>query len=160
MNFCKGAKIIQNLPNAGGTSVNSETISFDVLHTMFNATLEATELQLEYFPLGSKITDFSICINNIVFGVSVTRAMKFKGDFDCNDAERLLTKKLYGVNMSSKAVIKKYKWDKQILHIWAQNYKIANILQKTYDTLPTNLISNTIVIITICENADWIFFDK
>ena len=159
MNLSWDAQTIMNLPNAGGNSIHSEALSCDVLGTILNAKLKATEMELRYSPL-TKITDYSISINDTIFGVSVTRAMKHKGIFDKEDAYRLLTKKLYGVNVSSNTVINRYKWKKQILHIWAQHRYIRDILNDTYNELSRELKNNTIVIITVCENAPWIFYDR
>jgi hypothetical protein len=158
IDFCSGARRIWTLPNAGGNSVNSEVLSFEVLQTMFNAELVATEMELEYWPMGSKITDYSVRIAGEVFGVSVTRAMKFNGIFNEQDAERLLMKKLYGVVESTKAVLERFQWDKQILHIWAEHDYIYDILERVYSMMPTELQSNTLVLVTVCpENQQWIF---
>ena len=162
MRLSEDAKTIMRLPNAGGNSVHSEALSCDMLNIMFDAQLEATEMELEYFPLGSKITDFSVRIRGEIFGVSVTRAMKYHGMFTDADAERLLTKKLFGVNASTIAVLKRFKWKKQILHVWAEKRYIVDILERTYNNLSDTLKNNTIVIVTICEEAgsNWIFFEK
>mmetsp|Transcript_20276 Transcript_20276/g.77621 ORF Transcript_20276/g.77621 Transcript_20276/m.77621 type:complete len:283 (-) Transcript_20276:287-1135(-) len=160
--LCAGAVRIMTLPNAGGTSVNSEALSFEVLRQMFNARLDATEMELQYWPENSKITDYSVVIQKRKFGVSVTRAMKFGGGrFTEEDATRLLSKKLYGVVESTKAVIAPYKWKKQILHVWAQNNQIADMLRAVYDTLiPSEMQSNTVVVVTVAKNADWVFFER
>jgi len=161
MTLTTGGTTIQTLPNAGGTSVNSEVFSFEVLHAMFGADLEATEMQLEYYPLGSKITDYSVRLHGQVFGVSVTRAMKFAGQFDQADAYRLLDKKLYGVNASTKAVLKRFRWQKQILHVWAENQHTADVLRQVYLTqIPLELQSNTLVLVTVCDRCEYIFYDR
>ena len=79
--LCDGSRTIASLPNAGGTSVVSETLSFEMLNRMYGAKLQATEMELRYYPLGSKITDYSVSIYGETIGVSVTRAMKFRGTF-------------------------------------------------------------------------------
>mmetsp|Transcript_20599 Transcript_20599/g.26048 ORF Transcript_20599/g.26048 Transcript_20599/m.26048 type:complete len:209 (-) Transcript_20599:25-651(-) len=160
MTFTDDANTIMTVPNAGGNSVNSEALSCDMLNTLFDASLEATEMQLAYFPMNSKITDFSVRIRGEIFGVSVTRAMKYHGRYTEADADRLLTKKLYGVNASTQAVLKCYRWKKQILHIWAEHKYIADILKAKYDTLPSSLKNDTIVIVTVCENSSWLFFER
>ena len=160
MKFCSGSNVILSSPNAGGNSINSEALSFDVLNTMFGAKLKETEMELEYFPLNSKITDFSVSINDVTYGVSVTRAMKYSGTFTFKDAHRLLTKKLQGVNESSIAVLPKYQWDKQILHVLAENERTANIILRCYETLPAQLRNNTIVIVTVCDDAPWVFYER
>lgn len=160
--LCDGSRTIATLPNAGGTSVISETLSFEMLNRMYAAKLQATEMELRYYPLGSKITDYSVSIYGETIGVSVTRAMKFKGIFSDEDGVRLLTKKLDGVICSSKAVIKQYRWKKQILHIWAETKDTAKVLERVYfsDAIPQSLKSSTIVMVSVWENAPFVFYDR
>lgn len=49
------------------------------------------------------------------------------------------------------------KWAKQILHVWATSKNVANILSQAFDQLPTDLKSNTLVIVTVAKNAEEIF---
>ena len=125
----EGATKILVEPNAGGNSYHSEILSFEVMKRIFNARLENTEMEIEYNPYYSKKTDYSCIISNSVFGVSVTRAMKFGADddFSLEDGTFLLKKKLYGILISSKNVIKKQKWTRQILHIWCSTQRIATM---------------------------------
>lgn len=58
-------------------------------------------MEVEYFPEGGSITDYTCEMFGTTIGVSVTRAMKFNGIFMEEDAETLLNKKLkgkYGLN--------------------------------------------------------------
>ena len=57
-------------------------------------------MEVSYWPEGGSITDYVCHMFDITLGVSVTRAMKYKGDFTQEDAERLLTKKLGGTLMA------------------------------------------------------------
>jgi len=164
INFCEGSCRIRDLPNAGGNSANSEVLSFEMLNCLLNANLRATEMELEYSPLGSKITDYSIDVqiskgNVIPIGVSVTRAMKFNGVFNEQDAEKLLVKKLTGVNESSKAVIKRFRWKKQILHIWAEHQYVVDVITQVYHSLSSELKSNTVVMVSTCESSPWVFYE-
>ena len=70
--------------------------SFELLHRCFGARLLKTEMEVAYFPEGGSITDFTCEMFGTRLGVSVTRAMKFKGVFELEDAEKLLRKKLNG----------------------------------------------------------------
>lgn len=66
-------------PNAGGSSLVSEVLAFEVLARAFGASLERTELELAY-SRGSKMTDFAIVLfGGFPLGVSVTRAYKWQG---------------------------------------------------------------------------------
>lgn len=152
----EGGRRIFELPNAGGSSVSSEVISFELLHMMFNASLSRTEMELEYFPHGSKITDYSVMLNGECIGVSVTRAMKFRGTFNARDAEALLNKKLYGVSASTRAVVQE-RWAKQILHVFAEHQYVADELQRAFDSLPLDVKTNTVILCTVVNNARWIF---
>lgn len=55
-----------------------------------------TEMEVSYFPEGGSITDYVCDIFGTKVGVSVTRAMKYRGDYTEEDATNLLTKKLRG----------------------------------------------------------------
>eukprot|EP01115_Flamella_aegyptia_P008759 TRINITY_DN3653_c0_g1_i1.p1 TRINITY_DN3653_c0_g1~~TRINITY_DN3653_c0_g1_i1.p1 ORF type:complete len:151 (+),score=38.07 TRINITY_DN3653_c0_g1_i1:479-931(+) len=148
----EGAQKIYDTPNAGGKSVWSEAMSFEIIGLLFNAKLSKTEMELEYWPMGSKITDYSVDIQGQKFGVSVTRAMKFKGIFTEEDATDLLKKKLYGITVSSKNVIGEV-WTKQILHVWTEKKYMCDVLMSAFEKMDTELKSNP-----CCEKADWIFY--
>ena len=58
--------------------------------------LSQTEMEVEYFPEGGSITDLMVQVCDTDVGVSVTRAMKYSGEFTQEDGLRLLNKKLNG----------------------------------------------------------------
>jgi len=148
----EGSKRICNSPNAGGNSVWSEVLSFEVLSILFGAKLLLTEMEISYFPMGGKITDYSVTIYGKPIGVSVTRALKFRGEFTETDAYWLLNKKLYGINESSRLVVDEHKWSKQMLHIWAENQLVADVLSATWKKLDASLTTNTLVLITVSDS--------
>ncbi|KAJ6238997.1 hypothetical protein M0813_25580 [Anaeramoeba flamelloides] len=161
--LCDGAIKIRDSENAGGTSIISEALSFEVLYKMFNASLLSTENEIVYYPIG-KITDYAVQVSNhentVTLGVSVTRAMKYKGVFERKDAVRLLEKKLFGVICSSENASYP-KFAKQILHIWSIDQNTANILKDVYENEISNYYKhNTIVIITVSKNTDSLFWEK
>jgi len=138
--------------------VASEVMSYELLRTLYNAQLLRTEMEIDYEFANWKITDYSVKINDQNIGVSVARAMKFGSEFDLADAERILTKKLGGVIDSTRNACGQDKWKKQILHLWAQHEYIVDVLRDCYErTIPDELKSNTMVVVTVCENCDWIF---
>lgn len=148
------------VPNAGGNSVFSEALSFEFIKKIFKATLNVsvslkkTEMELVYVG-GSKITDFSFQVSsNKTFGCSVTRAFNYY-DLDSvyPDAaiERLLSKKLAGINESTRNVLND-QWDHQILHIWTTNVETAEAIKRVYDAkIDDDLKSDTLVIITVAR---------
>jgi len=151
-----GANRILTLPNAGGSSVWSEALSFEILSGMFNAQLKRTEMELEYWPHGCKITDYEICAAGRTLGVSVTRALKFGGEFTMKDAAALLNKKLYGVQESSRCV-QPTAYTQQVLHLWAMTPAVAQTVQQAFDAAEPDLKGNTVLVITVCHNCDWLF---
>jgi hypothetical protein len=161
-NLSQSGQLILNEPNAGGNSVFSEVLSFEVLHRSFGAQLLKTEMQIDYWPENSKKTDYSVMLNDKKIGVSVTRAFHFLGDENYTDldARMLLRKKLNGVICSSDCVSESDSWEKQILHVFVRSERVAQILRQEYRKLKSTLRSNTIVFVTVAEDVNCIFFEK
>lgn len=159
--FClsPGAQRILTVPNAGGSSVLSEVMSFELLRFLYGVDLLRTEMEIRYWPSWSKITDYAVTVSGQHLGVSVTRALKWAGTFTLQDGVRLLTKKLHGVNVSSANVLRVHGWTKQILHVWAINEQVAQQLFAAYNHMSPELKSNTLVVITVAATAPWIFFN-
>lgn len=157
MSLSKGAKRMSTCPNAGGSSEKSEILSFELLRRCFGADLQKTEMEVQYFPEGGSITDYTCMMFSTKVGVSVTRAMKYQGDFTVEDAQRLLNKKLSGVLRSSKNTMEK--WSKQILHVWATSVAVSVLIAEAYNLIPKDLKSNTVVLVTVTENNE-VFSNK
>lgn len=160
MTLCDGSRKILTVPNAGGTSEASEALSFEFLHFVLRAKLVQTEMELMYWPQGCKITDYSVVVptvtGDVKLGVSVTRALKFKGIFTEEDATHLLKKKLDGVNVSTRCVVSD-KWNRQILFCWCKEEYIADIVSKVWEKLDAEYKSNTLVVMVVSEKVDWIY---
>jgi len=154
-----GYKILTT-PNAGGSSIESEVMSFELMRLIFGAKLFRTEMEIEYFPIGGSITDYSVRIGPLSVSVSVTRAMKFrkKNDnvFTNADAERLLMKKLSGCVNAKRNTLEK--WDVCVLHVWVEKPYMCGVLMSVYQQLDLKIKSNTVVICTVAENANWLFY--
>ncbi|XP_062566067.1 AAC-rich mRNA clone AAC4 protein-like isoform X2 [Saccostrea cucullata] len=157
MKLSTAAEKIWSVPNAGGNSVISEVLSFETFHRCFHAKLFKTEMEVSYFPEGGSITDYVCEIFDTKVGVSVTRAMKYRGDFTEEDAHHLLMKKLKGVNQANRNTLEK--WNKQILHVWVQNKEVANLITKTFNNLSMDLVSSTVVVISRTRRSDFIFYN-
>jgi hypothetical protein len=162
MTLTEGSKKMLDIPNAGGNSVISEVLSNEFLNLVFNGELLKTEMEISYFPIGSKITDYSMIIFGKAIGVSVTRAMHFKGDefFTEQHATHLLKKKLNGIYWSSRNVVRKDKWEKQILHVWCTSMSVAKKVKSAYRKLNSSIRGNSIIILTIVANAPYIFSEN
>lgn len=159
MNLSADGTKIRDVPNAGGSSVISEVLSFELLQKCFKAKLLKTEMEVSYFPEGGSITDYVCEIFGTKLGVSVTRAMKFRGGkFTEEDAEHLLSKKLKGVIQSSRNTLEN--WNKQVLHVWSVSSDVTNTLVKVYEHLAEEIRSNTVILVTTTNKAsDFIYLN-
>lgn len=173
--WCPDASRMVSSGNAGGSSLISEVLAFEVLARAFGASLERTELELSYNP-GSTLTDFAIrCFDGHALGVSVTRAVHVTrewcewshgadarrrrhllAELDAQDATRLLEKKLSGINTSSRNV-RNYRWRKQILVVWAFSWRDAALLERQFMRLAPSLRANTVLLVARCSGVEWIW---
>ncbi|XP_071097750.1 AAC-rich mRNA clone AAC4 protein-like [Haliotis cracherodii] len=157
MSLTEGAERIRDVPNAGGNSVLSEVLSFELMNKCFAAKLLKTEMEVSYFPCGGSITDYVCEVFGQRLGVSVTRAMKYKGDYSEEDALHLLCKKLKGIVQSSRNTLEN--WSKQILHVWATNKHVARVVERAYELVPVDLRGNTMVLVTTATESKFIFLN-
>lgn len=155
MKLSTGSRRMALAPNAGGSSIYSEVLSFEMLHKCFNAALDKTEMEIEYFPYGGALTDYTCRIFGLTIGVSVTRAMKYRGKFTVQDAKVLLFKKLTGVLNSTRNTLEK--WHKQVLHIWAPSSTVGKVVVRACNRLPRYIRGNTVVLVTVVKNSKEIF---
>lgn len=156
LRFSKGAFRLLTLPNAGGNSVMSEALSFELMQRCFRATLSKTEMEVQYFPMGGSMTDYVVSLWGRQIAVSVTRAFKYQALFTEDDATHLLNKKLKGVVQSSRNALEK--WSKQILHVWTTSAADAATLTSAYhDRVDPCLKANTVVLVTTATRSPFIF---
>eukprot|EP00727_Mastigamoeba_balamuthi_P014784 m51a1_g9931 putative protein (622) ;mRNA; r:52510-55487 len=151
-------------PNAGGNSVWSEVLSYELLRAAYGARLLRTEMEIEY-ACDSKITDYSVRLRGRSIGVSVTRVINFadiaghkhQAEFSAADVRRLLEKKLYGVIASSAQVTDAHRWEKQVLHVFTTSPLVSRTVVEQFWQVREDLRADTVVVVTQCSNVDWIF---
>lgn len=160
-----GMRRLMSEPNAGGSSVNSEAISMEMLHVSFDADLLHTEMGVKY-ECACSIADYVASVplpahddgtptRPIKLGVSVTRAMKYKPGphaFSTEDARVLLKKKLSGIIDAHTHAVPEHRWDRSLLHVWAQSEWVASVVYDTLLTMPAELWSVCLVLCTVCPN--------
>jgi hypothetical protein len=142
--------------NLGGSSLESEIISFEVLARCDGATLLATEAEIQYTdPMGKK-TDLLVEIDGRVVGVSVTRAVGFPFDAPYTEmqAADLLTGKLEDILLSTVNVAPADAWVKQILHVIAYADMHAQSILAAYATLPPEITADTVLVVTVTNGND------
>jgi hypothetical protein len=159
----EGGDILFDTPNAGGSSTESEVMSFEVLHACDGARLLKTETQIKYTApqagQPSSITDLLVEIDGKKVGVSVTRAYKPANQGLQTDAElqALLEKKLEGVNVSSKRVLPEDRWVKQILHVFAATQASVEAALRVLPKIAPATRADTIVFITKTTGGGFVY---
>ena len=152
---------LYDLPNAGGSSTESEVMSFEVLHYCSGASLLKSETEIGYAPPdtdlgGNIITDILVAFGGDKVGVSVTRAYQPGGMTD-TQIHDLLVKKLDGINHSSARVLPADKWIKQILHVFVATQDAADAVDRIWPTLDAALRADTIVLVTHTTGGGFIY---
>ena len=155
----EGTSRLLTTANQGGShSCVSEAYSFDLLNVLLGNRIELdkTETEIEYANSQSKITDYSFrTLAGDKFGVSVTRACG--KDFSKADALQLLSRKLFGVNESTRNVVDEDLWQKQLLHTWCETEEIAAMLKDCYDNdISAAMKQDTFVLLTVVAEGDLI----
>ena len=148
--------------NAGGSSGESEVMSFEILHYCDDAALVKTETEVLYAPPddsgANSITDILVSIGGKKVGVSVTRAYK-PAPMVMTDVETkaLLEKKLDGINRSSMRVLPADKWVKQILHVFVANAEAEGAVKRVLPTIAAAKRADTIVVLTRTTGGGFIY---
>lgn len=162
MNLSPDGQRLFDTANAGGSSAESEVMSFELLHHCEGARLLRTETEIRYQPPDdsgpNSITDILVEVAGQRVGVSVTRAWR-PSPLAFGDAEvrELLTQKLNGVNRSSARVLPEDRWVKQILHVWVASAEAAASVRRVWTSLDAGLRANTIVLVTQTTGGGFIY---
>ncbi len=154
-----GGQKIFDTANAGGSSSESEVMSFEVLRACEGAKLLKTETQVSYLEnTTGPITDILVEIAGKRVGVSVTRAYKPQNQpFPDADVKALLQKKLEDVQKSTARVEPEDKWVKQILHVFAATQAQADAVTRVLPTIDASIRANTIVLLTQTSGGGFVY---
>ncbi|XP_071842907.1 AAC-rich mRNA clone AAC4 protein-like [Apostichopus japonicus] len=159
MNLSKCGNKIKNTTNAGGSSVESEVLSYEIFHCGFRATLRKEEMEVKYTDrTGSKsMIDYTCTCEllDLQVGVSVTRATDAWETYDEERATTHLTEKLNGLYIAQQNA--EEKWDRNMLHVFAGSKIIAKKIKYAYKNLPKDVVSNAVVLITVAESPVTLF---
>ncbi|KAG9303587.1 hypothetical protein G9A89_018483 [Geosiphon pyriformis] len=157
----RDSKRMLSLPNAGGASMLSEVLSYEVMERILGIKLLKTEMEVKYLFINQPMTDYLVNMQHphyatwVTVGVSVTRAYAHDRRYTKEDAFRLLKKKLAGVNSSTRNINNARVW-KQILHIWCPNGATANVVKRVYMRMSQELKSNTVIVVSVIKSK-WVF---
>jgi hypothetical protein len=157
-----GGQELFDVANAGGSSVESEVMSFEVLHFCEGAKLLKSETQIAYQPPSdagaNTITDILVEIAGAKVGVSVTRAYHPPSiPYTDADAKSLLEKKLVGINRSSERVLPEDKWVKQILHVLSVSQANTDAIGRVWGTIDPAIRADTIVLVTQTNGGGFVY---
>lgn len=147
--------------NLGGSSVESEAVTMDLLYRCELADLLLTEGEVTYATEGKK-TDLVVQVDERRIGVSVTRAFQYPPGSELTQqrAEELLEDKLSDILESSANVSSADGWERQILYVIAYNQQHAEQIEAVWNS---NLIedavrADTIVIVTATSGENEFLF--
>ncbi len=153
-----GGNYIATHDNAGGSSVESEAIAFEMLHRCEGAELLKIETEVSYQDPSGKITDILVKIDGRKVGVSVTRAFAYQRDYTLDDAEKLLEKKLSALPLSMENAVKSDRWERSMLSIIAVDSTAADQIEAAFALASAELKGGAIIMMTVSEgNDDFIY---
>ena len=152
-----GQEIIDD-GNAGGSSVLSEVIAYELLARCEGATLLKTEKEIIYADQG-KITDQLVELDGLKIGVSVTRAYRGPNNpYSLEAAQDLLADKLGDILLSSANVAPEDAWSKQILHVIAYEPEYADFVVQAWEDMDdpnlADVRADTVVVVTVTDGED------
>lgn len=140
----------------GGSSIHSEVFAFEVLYRCERASLLKSETEITYVDESGKKTDMLVQIDEQKVGVSVTRAFKWGEGaiYTEEDAHALLSDKLSDVILSAANAAEADAWSHAVLHVITYDGSYIESLEAAYAALPSELTSDTIVVLTVTEGDD------
>ncbi len=142
--------------NAGGSSLESEAIAFDVLYRCEGAALLATETEVEYIDDGGKKIDLLVDLAGLQVGVSVTRAYGYPPDdpYTVEQATDLLVDKLSDLQDIEQNVDDTHRFDARALHVLAYTPDHAESLRTALDELDEATLGAATLVVTVTEGDD------
>ena len=148
-------------PNAGGSSIESEVMSFEILRYCEGAKLLKTETEIQYMSGGSggsNITDNLLEIDGKKVGVNPIRIYR-PSNITLTDADvkKDLSDKLTSIKVSSERVVPADKWVKQIMHVWTANAAATDAVKRMYPTIDASTKADTIVLVTETKGGGYLY---
>ena len=165
------ANRLLSMPNGGGSSIYSEALSVELLSRLLGVNLFKTELELKYnYPEvynnggGGPIMDYACHYHTsgqdqLILGVSVTRAMAYNRNYTKQDAFDLIEKKLKNMLKSSQNIVNT-KFDRHILHVWTESGKNAAVVNRVCRKLKGHPDYKDTVVLISTINTDLVFFNN
>lgn len=162
-NLSDGGDRILDTPNAGGSSIESEVMSFEILHYCEGAKLLKTEKEIVYQPVvdggPSTITDLLVEIDGKKVGVNPIRVYKPQNQPQPTDADvkKSLEDKLTSIRGSSARVTPADKWVKQIMHVYTASQANTDAVMRVLPTIDAATRADTVVLVTRATGGGFLF---
>jgi hypothetical protein len=158
-----GGDRIFDSPNAGGSSIESEVMSFEILHACEGAKLLKTEKEILYEAVQdggpTTITDLLIEIDGKKVGVNPIRVYKPSNQPQPTDAEvkASLERKLESIRGSTARVTPADKWVKQVMHVYVASQVNADAVMRVIPTIDATTRADTVVLVTRATGGGFLF---
>ena len=158
-----GGDRIFDTPNAGGSSFESEVMSFEILRYCEGATLLKTEKEIAYGPVvdggPTTITDLLIEIDGKKVGVNPIRVYKPSNQPQPTEADikTSLEGKLNSIRGSSARVTPADKWVKQVMHVYTVSQANADAVMRVLPTIDPAIRADTIVMVTRSAGGGFLY---
>ena len=142
--------------NAGGSSLESEAIAYDVLYRCEDAVLLATETEVDYIDDGGKKIDLLVEVDGLQVGVSVTRAYGYPPEdpYTVDQAVDLLSDKLEDLKTIEQNVEGDSFFDARALHVLAYTADHATSLQTAVGQLDQGTLGGALLVVTVTDGDD------
>lgn len=155
-------RTLYDTPNLGGSSGNSETLAFEMLHRCEGAALIATEAQVVYEDDGGKKTDLVVGVSGRTLGVSVVRAYGYPPEDPWTDDEAatIIERKLSDILLSSENVVDESAWERQILSVIAYTSAHADTVGRVWAAADPAIRADTVLYVTTADGTDTFIFQE
>jgi len=158
-----GGDRILDTPNAGGSSIESEVMSFEILHVCEGAKLLKTEKEIVYEPVvdggPTTITDLIVEIDGKKVGVNPIRVYKPASQPQPTEADikKSLEEKLTSIRGSTARVTAADKWVKQVMHVYTANQANTDAVMRVLPTIDAATRADTVVLVTRSVGGGFLF---
>jgi hypothetical protein len=159
-----GGVRVFDAPNAGGSSKESEVMTFEILHHCDGASLVKTETEIKYGPApdggAATITDMTVTIGGTRLGVNPKRVFKPEPltmtDTEVRDQ---LVKNFESIKASTARVLPEDGWTKQVLHLWVPNATYYDAVKRVLPMIDDATKGNTIILLTRSTGGGFLYCD-
>ena len=153
------AQALLDIGTIGGSSIESEALSLDLLVRCELATLLKGEPEITYDDDGGKKTDILVEIDGRKIGVSVTRALSYVypepcGPVDEDALSTLMTRKVSDLQLSFANASDDDAWERSMLYVIACDEAHAQATLDLFAALDPTVRADAVLIVTSTQGED------